>query len=66
MLQVFSLRLYHSSYIEDEVCRTVLSWISFQGNNALWTPTKKILQTTTYDEEQVPESVMTKLSSLIL
>ena len=27
MLQVFSLRLYHSSYIEDEVCRTVLSWI---------------------------------------
>ena len=27
MLQVFSLRLYHSSYIEDEVRRTVLSWI---------------------------------------
>ena len=27
MLQEFSLRLYHSSYIEDEVRRTVLSWI---------------------------------------
>jgi len=27
MLQVFSLRLYHSSYIVDEVRRTVLSWI---------------------------------------
>ena len=27
MLQVFSLRLYHSSYIKDEVHRTVLSWI---------------------------------------
>jgi len=27
MLQVFSLRLYRSSYIEDEVRRTLLSWI---------------------------------------
>ena len=27
MLQVFSLRWYHSSYIEDEVRRTVPSWI---------------------------------------
>ena len=28
MLQVFSIHLYHSSYIEDEVRRIVLSWIS--------------------------------------
>ena len=39
---------------------------SSQCNNALWTPTMEILQTTTYDEEQVSESVMTKLVSLIL
>ena len=39
---------------------------SSQCNNALWMPTKKILQTTTYDEEQVSESVVTKLASLIL
>ena len=38
----------------------------FQCNNALWTPTKEILQTTAYDKEQVSESVVTKLVSLIL
>ena len=66
MLQVFNLCLYHSSYIEDEVRRTVLSWISSNVTMLYGHQRKEILQTTAYDEEQVSESVVTKLASLIL
>ena len=65
MLQVFSLRLYRSSYIKDEVRRTLLSWIppkvtilheGHEGNSS----------DKTYYKGQVSESVLTKLASLML
>ena len=65
MLQVVSLHLNHSSYIKESTQDSAILDF-FQCNNALWTPTKEILQTTAYDEEQVSESVVTKLASLIL
>ena len=39
---------------------------SSQSNNAAWRSLKEILQTKNYYEEQVLESVLTKLASLML
>ena len=39
---------------------------SSQSNNASWRSMKDILQTKIYYEEQVSESVLTKLASLML
>ena len=66
MLQVFSLRLNHSSYIEDEVRRTVLSWTPPNVTNALWELTKEILQTRATVKSEYQKIVLIKLASLML
>ena len=66
MLQVFSLRLNHSSYIEDEVRGTVLSWIPSNVIMLYGRQQKKFFRQQLTTKEQVSESGVTKLASLIL
>ena len=66
MFQVFSLHLYHSSYIEDEVRRPVLSWTPPKVTNALWELTKEILWTRATVKSEYQKIVLIKLASLML
>ena len=66
MLQVFSLHLYHSSYIEEEVRRTVLSWTPPNVTNALWELTKEILRTRATVKSEYQKIVLIKLASFML
>ena len=66
MLQVVSLRLNHSSYIEDEVRRTMLSWTPPKVTNALWELTKGILRTRATVKSEYQKVALIKLASLML
>ena len=65
MLQVFSLRLYRSSYIEDEVRKTLLSWIPPKVTIHHEGQRRKFFRQNLL-QGQVSESVLTKLASPML